>query len=277
MPDVTPPLPEAHVRKLAQKLVDGHLALFVGAGISHLARRKDGTEGRLPLWGELRRQIANNCLGEEADEFSNPLELFDAVVVEHDRGTLETEVRRLIDDRPYEPSSAHQDLAQIPWRDVFTTNYDGLLERSLAKSPVVSERDYDRIRDEARPRLFQIHGTLKNPHTLTRDDYRLWDRKHPRAIHELKDVFLNGSVLFVGYGMNDPHLDTLLEKVREMTRGYERRFYAWTWQTSQRKRQMLDRNDRIESVNLLEETDWAAAFRQLLEAYKELRLSLIHI
>jgi hypothetical protein len=30
--------------------------------------------------------------------------------------------------------------------------------------------------DRERPRLFQVHGTLERPHTLTREDYRLCPR-----------------------------------------------------------------------------------------------------
>jgi hypothetical protein len=43
---------------LAQKLADGQLALFVGAGLSRQATARDGSARRLPLWKELAEQVA---------------------------------------------------------------------------------------------------------------------------------------------------------------------------------------------------------------------------
>ena len=169
-------VPEQHAELLAQKLLDGQLVLFVGAGLSHLAIAKDGSGRRLPLWNELMEQVASSC-HEDAEAFDgNPLDLFDAVAYAQDRFTLEEAVRKQIDDHAYKLSSAHFALAKLPWNSVFTTNYDSLLQRLLDEKPVFEEQDYERIAlpESERPQLFQIHGTLHRPHTLTREDYRLW-------------------------------------------------------------------------------------------------------
>ena len=55
------PLPEQHAQILAQKLADGQLALFVGAGLSRQAVAKDGSGRRLPLWIDLAKQVAASC------------------------------------------------------------------------------------------------------------------------------------------------------------------------------------------------------------------------
>ena len=38
-----------------------------------------------------------------------------------------------IPDKEYQPSLLHERLLQLPWTDVFTTNYDTLLERTAEK------------------------------------------------------------------------------------------------------------------------------------------------
>jgi hypothetical protein len=87
------PLPTQHVETLAQKLSDGQLAVFVGAGLSHLAPPNDGSARRLPLWRELTDQVAKACRIDSANFDHDPLDVFDAIVHGDSRGALEEAVR----------------------------------------------------------------------------------------------------------------------------------------------------------------------------------------
>jgi hypothetical protein len=263
-------LPEQHAAILAQKLAGGQLALFVGAGLSRQAIAKDGSGRRLPLWEELAKQVADACY-DNLDTYSGGiLDLFDAIALRQSRFTLEEAVRTALDDSAYEPSPAHRALAELPWAAVYTTNYDGLLGQVLKVDPVFEEDQYDRQQlsaDKKRPRLFHVHGTLAKPHTLTREDYRLWSQKHPRAYRDLEQVVLNKTVLFVGYSLSDPHLaDGILPMVHEITADRKKRLYAWMWKTSQNQVQLLDRRDNIEAISIEGDEDWANAFRELATA-----------
>jgi HEAT repeat protein len=264
-------LPPDHARQLAQRLLDGHLALFVGAGISRLAPRQDGDVQRLPLWRDLSCLVAERCHEDPASYRDDPLELFDAIVYGQERAALERAVREILDDRPFGLSDAHRALASLPWSAILTTNYDGLLARLLEERPVGSEDGYDRLSGSDSPRLFQIHGTLDTPHTLTREDYRLWEDSHPRAYRHLESLLLSGTILFVGYSLSDPHIDSLLATVRKITRGREKRMYAWMWQTAEAQVKLLDRRDKIEVVSIAEENGWAQAFAQLAETLRGLQ------
>jgi hypothetical protein len=260
------PLPEQHAAILAQKLADGQLALVVGAGLSLQAIAKDGSSRRLPLSKELAEQVAKTC-HEDLDAYGgNILDLFDAIELGQSSFTLEEAVRSALDDEAYDPSPAHEALAGLPWAAVYTTNYDGLLGQVLKADPVFEEEHYDRLQRSAdkRPRLFHVHGTLAKPHTLTREDYRLWPEKHPRAFRDLEQIILNKTVLFVGYSLSDPHLaDGILPMVRKITGGRAKRLYAWMWKTPRNQVQLLDRRDKIAAVSIEREEDWAAAFEQL--------------
>src|SRR5215218_7355250 len=139
--------PPDHIRQLAQRLSDGQLAIFVGAGLSRLAPRCDGGDQRLPLWRELARLVADSCHESLATYRDDILDLFDAIAYGQERATLEQAVREALDDRPFNPSEAHRALALLSWSAVVTTNYDGLLARALDERPVASEDGYDRLTD----------------------------------------------------------------------------------------------------------------------------------
>ena len=66
---------------------------------------------------------------------------------------------------------------ELPWRDVFTTNYDTLLERAADK---VSKRRYnvvvnqeDLVNSNDAPRILKLHGSFpsQRPFIITEEDY----------------------------------------------------------------------------------------------------------
>ena len=255
------PLDSDLAHSLAQKLLDGQLVLFAGAGLSHLALAKDGSDRRIPLWAGLAQTVAER-FGFSPDDFSgSPLDLFDAVIHAHSRGELEQAVTAALADREFELSPAHHALAELPWRTVVTTNYDALLCRSLKETyPIMDEDGYDRLRE---CKIIQVHGSLPQPHTLTRDDYRLWADRNPRAAHALRDFVLNSTLLFVGYSLSDPHLDETLALVREWTQGREKRQFGLFWQIPTAKQALLDRRDKITAASIDSPEEWHNAFRQI--------------
>lgn len=121
---MTLPLAHTQALHLARRLLDGQLALFVGAGMSHLAPARDGTSKRLPLWWQLAQGVADRC-DEDLASYRDVLDLFDAIAIVQDRRTLERSVRELLDDREFELSPAHRALGRLPWTAVLSTNYDG--------------------------------------------------------------------------------------------------------------------------------------------------------
>ena len=51
-------------------------------------------------------------------------------------------IRDSLPDDEYAPSELHEKLLNLGWKDVFTTNYDTLLERTLEK---ITDRRYSLI------------------------------------------------------------------------------------------------------------------------------------
>jgi hypothetical protein len=269
------PLPPGHARALAQKLHDGQLALFAGAGLSHLAPRHDGKPLRLPLWSGLAERVAFACgHADTASDFPDPLDLFDHIILDSEgsgRDRLNEVIASALDDKPYAPSAAHQVLKRLPWSSVLTTNYDSLLAQTLSEVPVASEAEYVRLASTSKPRLFQLHGSLSNPHTLTREDYRLWAEKHPQAMTHLLGLLQQQTVLFVGYSLSDRHFDEVMSLIRDWTKASEKVTYAWMWHPTAAQTQLMERRDRIQAVPIQSEDQYEAAFAQVLQELERLR------
>lgn len=262
------PLDPSLARTLAQKLHDGKLILFAGAGLSHLAIAKDGSDHRIPLWAGLTQVVAKRFDFKPEDFSDSPLDLFDAVVHAHSRGELEKTVTAALDDRDFELSSAHNTLVKLPWRKIVTTNYDALLSRLFDEAyPIDDETGYDRLSE---CKVIQLHGKLPHPHTLTRDDYRLWAIKNPRAAHALCSFIHDNTLLFVGYSLSDPHLDDTLALIRDWTKGREKRLYGLFWKIPQAKQVLLDQRDKITVASIDTAEQWQSAFCQIKTEFDRL-------
>ncbi|MBD0222640.1 SIR2 family protein, partial [Acinetobacter baumannii] len=93
------------------------------------------------------------------------------------RGSLHNFIQESVPDLEHQPSELHYQLLELPWREVLTTNWDTLLERTQLEIP---ERSYSIVRtvDELSctpsPRIIKLHGTVPShiPFIFTEEDYR---------------------------------------------------------------------------------------------------------
>lgn len=262
------PLPEEHIRHLAELLAEDQLVLFVGAGISRQATAIDGGSQKMPLWSELGERVAEQC-GERLDRYdNNVLDLFDAISANHSRERLEEAVRRAVPDPLFRPCAVHEEIARLPWHVITTTNYDSLLGRACGETqPIDDEAKYAWYsRSSGRPRIVHLHGSLANLHTLTGTDYGEWSEKHKRGYAFLEHVALNKTILFVGYSFSDPHLrHGLLPRLQTITAGRGGRHFAWMWSINPEQVRLYD-SRKITALPIEQDTDWLAAFQQLHDA-----------
>jgi hypothetical protein len=82
------------------------------------------------------------------------------------RPALDDLILRSVPDDDYEPGPLHRLLLKLPWADVFTTNYDRLLERAAANLPY---RRYHvvtcapEISSAMRPRIVKLQEMVEEP------------------------------------------------------------------------------------------------------------------
>jgi HEAT repeat protein len=266
------PLPIDFVKTLAQKLRDNQLVLFVGAGLSRQATPLDGSSRRLPSWNEFLSKIAAS-FGLNPDDYQmDPLTVLDYVEKVHKRHKLNDAVRSIIDDLAFEPSESHKLLSKLPWAAILTTNYDTLLDRSLSVSAVVHDDQFVaamRQPQDQRPKLFKVHGSLENPHTLTARDYKNWALAHNKIYAFVQNLLISHTFLFVGYSLSDPHWKALLDVVEQIV-GTDEKWLFGLFRAAKRPQiEMLREVKKINAASLSDD-EYALAFRQISDEYRSL-------
>jgi hypothetical protein len=110
------------------------------------------------------------------------------------------------------PGRANRLLFRLPLRWLLTTNYDFVLNYSAPPGTATytwrearQAREYLERAANPSPPLIKLHGCASRPDTLvlTQSEYETM-RQSPEYVALLNFIFDVQTLLFVGYGMNDP-------------------------------------------------------------------------
>lgn len=170
----------------------GRAAVMIGAGMSANAIPRNGLrDARFPTWRKLGEALvaglypaalseaARRVVAARASSTSGALRLAEEYEAAHGRAALEQLLIAAIPDANFDPGPLHHLLLKLPWSDVFTTNYDTLLERAAQDIPY---RRYDVVKAAfelaaaRRPRLVKLHGSFPSsgPFVVTEEDFRTY-------------------------------------------------------------------------------------------------------
>ena len=213
--DPTPQIP-AELRPdldtIADRLLSGHGAVMIGAGFSQNAALPGSRPG-FPLWSELGDRLYERLHGRRPgtdDRYLQVPALAHQVEAAFGRPALDQMLRAAIPDLQHEPSPLHAELLDLPWSDVFTTNYDTLLER--ARRSVISQR-YDLVLKpddlihSNRPRIVKLHGSLpsESPFIITDEDYRRYPYNFAPFVNVVRQALLENTLCLLGFSGDDPN------------------------------------------------------------------------
>ncbi len=122
---------------------------------------------------------------------------------------------------PFRPSMWHDLIATLNPQIIITTNYDNLLEggnRDEAyKIATFSSKTFDNFLRTGTTTILKIHGDANKFYNddediiLSSSDYSRVRNSGRLAFDVLRAVFLTHTTLFLGYSMNDPDLQIILE------------------------------------------------------------------
>ena len=152
----------------------------------------------------------------------------------------------LLRDDDLKPGETHSRLLQLPWRDVFTTNWDTLLERTR---PQVLDRAYSVVRDikeiplASRPRIVKLHGSLpaQFPLILTEEDYRTYPANFAPFVNTVQQAMMETVFCLIGFSGNDPNFLKWSGWVRDNLGVSAPRIYLAGWLgLSDHRRRMLE-------------------------------------
>lgn len=198
----------------------GNASIMVGAGFSRNADSVSSTSRQMPSWYQMasalcgplypldphRRQKAL----EEAGATSGFLRLAQEYEVAFGASSLSDKIRDLVPDTDYRPSDLHKRLLRLPWADVFSTNWDTLLERACSD---VFERSYDVVRTigdipfTARPRIVKLHGSFPGhqPFVFTEEDYRTYPIRFTPFVNLVQQSMMETIFCLIGFSGDDPN------------------------------------------------------------------------
>ena len=201
-----------YLNEIAERLWSYNAVVMVGAGFSQNAEPVGSVSESFPSWNalgdEFYRKLHGTLPGKKA-RYLSLLKLAEQVQAAFGRPTLDRMLQRHIPDLRYEPSRLHSQLLRLPWQDVFTTNYDTLLERARA-SVTLSHYDVvttteDLLHAKA-PRIVKLHGSFPSPpFVITEEDYRLYPNDRAPFVNTVRQSLLEKTLCLVGFSGDDPN------------------------------------------------------------------------
>lgn len=202
----------------------GQAAVMIGAGFSRNAERVYPNVPLFPLWAEIAGQMfdklypVNNFSSKEDYEQQKSKMLSGSLVlrlaseykVTFGPSALDDLLIETIPDNSYQPGQLHRLILSLPWSDVFTTNYDTLLERT---QPFIHERKYDVIRTiqeipgRMKPRIVKLHGSFPahRPFILTEDDFRTYPIQFSPFVNMVQQSMMENAFCLIGFSGDDPN------------------------------------------------------------------------
>ncbi len=242
----------ADIKTIAAELKRGEVIFFLGAGMSKSAG--------LPMASDLAAQLPEDFKPPDVDK-PTLADIADYMDAEHRRAQLNTKIRELVkaaQDTLTAPSPAHLALARLKDVDlVVTTNWDTLLEDACdalnPKRPyyvITSDEDL-----EGRPKtpdilnILKLHGTLNSPgsYIISENDLARFKRTHPNLYRRLENIFIDQTIVLVGYGLGDENIKRAYNDVR-FERRIPRQVYAVNPHVS-RSRIGIWRDRNVEILN----------------------------
>lgn len=196
--------------KILELALKGKLILWAGAGLS--------MEAGYPSGKDLAKLLLDSLPEEERIALSNDLmKVSDYYVNRNNDGRQELirMLRKIFLKNPLK-SESHEVIKKMAFfKTIITTNYDETFEQNISDLEIIQNtKQLSRSKSNTR-KLIKIHGDLKKPKglILTEGDYsKLYRNDNSDPFWAKLSVELTEkSVLFIGYGFNDPNVRGLFD------------------------------------------------------------------
>ena len=219
------PFPDqSHMDRIREALWDrpgSGASVMVGSGLTRCALKARPSAPDAPLWQDLAMAVMDrlyplNACGRRAPDNSRPRSTDDflRIAQEYETAFGRSELHRFllqqVRDYDFIPGELHERLLRLPWRDVFTTNWDTLLERTRSR---IVERGYSTIEDKgqiplaSQPRIVKLHGSLpaQFPLIFTEEDFRTYPAKFALFVNTVQQAMMESVFFLIGFSGNDPN------------------------------------------------------------------------
>lgn len=221
----------------------GKVAVMIGSGFSRNAEKISPDTPQFPLWkdlGEIILRITYPQRSESKTEYEaqikkilkekNPQIIAQEYQDKFGHSALDELLTRSIPDLQYVPGALHTLILNLPWSDIFTTNYDTLLERTL---PFVYERKYDvvttinDIPQKMKPRIVKLHGSFPShrPFIISEKEYKNYPKEFAPFTNLVQQSIMENTFCLVGFSSDDPNFIQWIKWVKKNLGKYKPQIY----------------------------------------------------
>lgn len=240
-------------------LMQEKASVMVGAGFSKNAQMMEHVA--MKEWNELSENIFNQLFVKEDDKQHYSHIRHDALKISQmyecsfGRNALDTLIENSLPDDAIAPGKLHKQLMNLHWRDVFTTNYDTLLERAAldADFPYQVVTNKETLLYKKSPRIIKLHGSFPNirPYIITEEDFRTYPQKYPEFVNTVRQALMESVFCLIGFSGNDPNFLQWLGWLRDVMGNQASPVYLITYEKDMHKAQVdLFKRRGIEIINL---------------------------
>ena len=254
---------QSHVDRIAETLwrpEAGRASVMIGAGFSNHALGKFDEAATVPNWSEISRAMYSKLYGTGDERTTGPnpelsaersLALAQEYETAFGRAKLHSFLKDQIRNDDIQPGPAHTRLMKLPWRDVFTTNWDTLLERA---SKEVTSRSYEVLSNVEEmaivtgPRIIKLHGSLpaQFPLIVTEDDYRKYPTQFAPFVNTVQQAMMETTFLLLGFSGRDPNFLQWSGWVRDQLGSSAPKIYLAGWlDLPAHERRVLERRNVV--------------------------------
>ncbi|TWT00149.1 SIR2 family protein [Planomicrobium sp. CPCC 101079] len=203
-----------HLIKIRDKLwiedSKSRVSVMIGSGFSKNATKIEPSFEGMSLWDDLKRKLVEDLMHHENIENKDVLKIAQIYSDEYGRSSLDELLKSSIPDNNFEPDTLHFKLLNLPWTDIYTTNYDTLLERAKRS---VYEKSYQVIYDvndipsSVQPRIVKLHGSFpaNRPFIFTKSDYDNYPENFSPFVNMVQQSIMETTFVLIGFSGDDPN------------------------------------------------------------------------
>ena len=115
--------------------------------------------------------------------------------------------------------SLHKKLLELSGA-IITTNFDNAFElaseNKIVSTVYTSTFNISEVEKKSEPYIFKLHGSFTEPDNciLFTDDYeKLYNGNKEAAVEKLKSIFINKTILFMGFSFSDPDINLIFSNL----------------------------------------------------------------
>ncbi|MTH14774.1 SIR2 family protein [Flavobacterium sp. LC2016-01] len=211
------------INDYVKDLRSGNASIFVGAGMSRGAGYVD--------WKGLLSDIAKS-LNLDINKEYDLLSIAQYHVNANGRARINKKILEEFTEENEETEN-HRIIARLPFRTIWTTNYDNLIEDTCNKyNKIVDDKYAVKQLFQNKPKsdliLYKMHGDIDFPGDaiITKEDYEGYFSTHEAFITTLSGELISKTFLFIGFSFTDPNIDHVLSRLNFKYKKKDREHYC---------------------------------------------------